>query len=72
MPVYSYNNTLLGNLKGISAAAGGYASVMKNNVANGNTLDYSGAFTATANNISQDTSSPDVTYRNKSVAFVGA
>lgn len=66
--LYLYSNTIYNNTLGVLNHGG--TIVAKNNLANGNTTDYSGAMANTANNISEDTSSPDVSYRNKVVTFI--
>ncbi len=48
---------------------------MKNNLCQGNTYDYvddGGGFGSTANNISEDDTSPDAAYRNTTVTFADA
>ena len=69
--LYVYNNTCFGNYYGIVSA---YSTVIaKNNIANGNTVDYSGSFDGSSvNNISQDTTSPNSSYQSKSVSFADA
>ncbi|MDD5464429.1 MAG: LamG domain-containing protein, partial [Candidatus Moranbacteria bacterium] len=69
---YVYNNTLFDNYRGIYNY---YANkgILKNNVANGNTFDYVTSFDASSsNNISQDATSPNVDFRNKTVSFADA
>jgi hypothetical protein len=67
---YLYNNTVRGFLTGI-IKSGGFDPVLKNNIANGNTTDYSGSFDASsANNISEDATSPNASFQNKAVSFL--
>jgi hypothetical protein len=68
---YIYNNTVYDCTVGIrNAGANGGAVLLKNNLCNGNIIDYLGYFTMTSNNISEDSTSPDPDYRNTAVAFV--
>jgi len=71
---YVYNNTISGTIsKGVYKNGGSAPVVLKNNIANGNATDYSGTFdAASANNISQDATSPNAAFRNKTVSFVDA
>jgi len=71
---YVYNNTVYGS--GISIGIncwGSGGSVLKNNLVQGSVVDYSGTFDASsANNISQDATSPNSTLRNQTVKFQDA
>ena len=67
---YIYNNTAYGNDKGFWDTGESTTSTIKNNIANGNTIDYNGTFDTTNGfNVSEDTTSPDVAYRSKAVTF---
>jgi hypothetical protein len=76
MTAYIFNNTVTDCDNGIKGdyASGQYSSgqVIKNNICNGNGVDYSGTFSASATNLSEDSTSPDgVSYRttNGTVIF---
>jgi parallel beta-helix repeat protein len=64
-----YNNTVYGCYQGIRADSS-VTITMKNNLANGNTSDYTGTFDVTGYNISETATSPDVSFRGKAVTFV--
>jgi alpha-tubulin suppressor-like RCC1 family protein len=64
-----YNNTVYGCYEGIRADSS-VTITMKNNLANGNTSDYTGTFDVTGYNISETSTSPDVSFRGKAVTFV--
>lgn len=68
---YVYNNTVADSYYGIKD---GYSDIVaKNNIVQGCTFDYSGSFDgASANNISLDATSPNVSFRSKTVIFVNA
>ncbi|MEI7890670.1 MAG: fibronectin type III domain-containing protein [bacterium] len=69
---YIYNNTLYNVGGGFFVANS--TPVLKNNIVNGTTgIEYVGTFSAaSAGNISDDATSPNVALRNKAVAFVDA
>lgn len=67
---YLYNNTTVGNYYGILRSAGTVS--LKNNLATGNAIDYSGTFAVAVTNLSGDTSSPNSELREKSVTFLDA
>ncbi len=76
---YIYNNTVYGNYRGITSqqwGESGESILIKNNICNGNDVDYyapygSGAFDVnSSNNISEDTTSPNSSFRNRTVTFV--
>ncbi len=63
-----YNNTIYNCDYGINAPN---STVAKNNIVQNSTTSYSGTFDASSsNNISQDATSPNVSFRNKTVTFV--
>ncbi|EKE19397.1 MAG: hypothetical protein ACD_9C00030G0001, partial [uncultured bacterium] len=68
---YIYNNTIHGSQQGINS---GITSVtIKNNLSYSNGDDYYGSFNAaSANNLSKDATSPNVSFRSKTVSFVDA
>ncbi|HBI33907.1 MAG TPA: hypothetical protein DEA43_03620 [Candidatus Moranbacteria bacterium] len=69
---FIYNNTIYGSYKGIYSYYSN-KGILKNNIANGNDVDYATTFDASsASNISQDATSPNVALRNKTVSFVDA
>lgn len=59
----AYNNTVCKCTEGFSFGISGL--IAKNNLAQGNTTDYSSSANTTAKNISEDATSPDVAYRSK-------
>jgi hypothetical protein len=69
-----YNNTVYGCVEGINVVAYSTGVLnLRNNLCNGNTTDYysEGGYTRNSSfNISEDTSSPDASYRSKAVTFV--
>ncbi|HBI33903.1 MAG TPA: hypothetical protein DEA43_03600 [Candidatus Moranbacteria bacterium] len=66
---YAYNNTIYNSQQGINS--GITSSIIKNNLSYDNGNDYYGSFNAaSANNISKDASSPNVSFRSKTVFFV--
>ena len=69
---YVYNNTVQNCYRQIGF--GGSSITIKNNLcqskSNVDGVDYMGTFTTTSNNISEDTTSPDVDYRSKTIIFV--
>ena len=69
-----YNNTIYGMVEPYHSGAialVGNGSVFVNNLCNGNDTDYSGSFDAiSSNNISEDTSSPNVALQEKIVTFI--
>ncbi|MBI2450782.1 MAG: hypothetical protein HYV52_00365 [Parcubacteria group bacterium] len=70
--VYVSNNIVYNNYYGIRH--GWNSTILKNNIANGNTTDYfeGVVHASSSNNISQDATSPNTTLRNKTVPFVDA
>jgi hypothetical protein len=72
-----FNNTMYNCEDGLHPIGHGGTSVTaKNNLSYGNTgLDYytaGGGYTTTSKNISEDTSSPDTSYRSKTITFANA
>ena len=67
---YVYNNTCYGGSVGVYHS-GGNVPLIKNNLCNGNTTDYSGTFHASSvTNLSEDTTSPNSALQSKAVTFV--
>ena len=76
---YIYNNTIYGNYNGITSDQWGELGesvLIKNNLCNGNDIDYdapngAGAFDANSvNNISEDATSPNESFRSRTATFV--
>jgi len=70
---YVYNNTVYGSTQyGIGKIGGGQTlALLQNNISNNNILDYTGDINASSlNNISQDSTSPNLLFRNKIVSFI--